>query len=74
MCSLQTKKEEMKKVKGMKKNIIIKYISHRDYVDCLFEEQKFMHTMQTIQLFKHQLYTIKQQKVSFSPYDEKETC
>ena len=42
MYSLKTRKEEMKKTKGVKKN------SHQDYVDCLFEERRFIHTMQTI--------------------------
>ena len=71
MYSLKTKKEEMKKAKGVKKNLVKKGINHQDYVDCLFEERKFMHTMQTIRSFKHQLYTIKQNKVSLSPYDDK---
>ena len=69
--NVETKKEEMKKAKGLKKNVVKKDISHQDYVDCLFEERKFMHTMQTIRSFKHQLYTIKQNKVSLSPYDDK---
>ena len=55
----------------MKKNVVKKVISHQDYVDCLFEERKFMHTMQSMRSFKHQLYTIKQNKVSVSPYDDK---
>ena len=67
MYSLETKKEEMKKAKGVKKNAVKKDISHQDYVDCLFEERKFIHTIQTIRSFKHQLYTIKQNKVSLSP-------
>ena len=71
MYSLKTKKQEMEKVKGMKKNVVKKDIIHQDYVDCLFEERKFMHTMQTIRSFKHQLYTIKQNKVFLSPYDDK---
>ena len=53
----------MKKGKGVKKNVVKKGISHQDYIDCLFEEIKFMHTMQTVRSFKHQLYTIKQNKV-----------
>ena len=69
---LRTKKEEMKKTKGVKENVVKKYISHQDYADCLFEERKRMQTMQIIQLFKHQLYTIKQNKVSLSPYDDKQ--
>ena len=72
MYSLKTKKEEMKKAKGVKKNVVKKDISHQDYVDCLFEERKFMHTMQTIRSFKHQFCAIKQNKVSLSPYDDKQ--
>ena len=71
MYSLNTKKEEMKKAKREEKKVIKKDISHQDYVDFLFEERKFMQTIQSIGSFKHQLYTIKQNKVSFSPYD---TC
>ena len=37
MHSLKTKKEEMKKAKGVKQNIAKKDISHQDYVDCLFD-------------------------------------
>ena len=48
MYSLKIKKEELKKAKGVKKNIVKKYISYQDYVDCLFEERKFMHAMQII--------------------------
>ena len=63
----------MKKTKGVKKNAVKKVISHKDYVDFLFEERKCMHTMQTIRSFKHQLYTIKQNKVSLSPYNISDT-
>ena len=61
----------MKKAKGVKKKVIKKGMSHQNYVDCLLEERKFMHTKQTMRSFKHQLYTIKQNKVSLSPYDDK---
>ena len=71
MYSAKTKKEELKKAKGVKKNVVKKDISHQDYVNCLFEEIKCMHTMQSIRLFKHKLYTIKQNKISLSPYDDK---
>ena len=40
----KAKKGEMKKAKGVKKNVVKKYISHQDYVDFLFEERKFIHT------------------------------
>ena len=61
----------MKKEKGVKKNVVKKDIFNQDYVDCLFEKRKSMHTIQTIQSFKHQLCTIRQNKVSLSPYDDK---
>ena len=68
--SVKTKKEEMKKAKGVKENVVKKDINHQDYVDGLFEERRFMHTMQSIRSFKHELYTIKQNKVSLSPYND----
>ena len=59
----------------MKKNVVKKYISYQRYIDCLFEEIKFMHTMHTmhtsIRSFKHQRYAIKQNKVCLSHYDDK---
>ena len=48
MFSLKTKKEEIKNLKGVKKNVVKKDISHQDYIDCLFEEKKFMHAVQFI--------------------------
>ena len=48
MYSLKTNKEEMKKAKRVKKNVVKKDISHQEYVDFLFEERKFIHTMQSI--------------------------
>ena len=72
MYSVKTKKENMKKAKGLKKTVIKKDISHHEYVDCLFEEKKFTLPRETIRSFKHQLYTIKQNKVSFNPDDDKQ--
>ena len=46
MYSLKIKKEEIQKAKGVKKKVVKKDISHQDVVDYLFEERKFMHTMQ----------------------------
>ena len=71
MYLTKTKAEDMSKAKRVKRKLFKKDISHQDYVDCLFEEIKSMHTMQIIQSFKHQPYTIKQNKVSLSPYNDK---
>ena len=67
MYPLKTKKEEMRSEEERSQ----KYNSHQDYVDCLFEERKFMHTMHTIRSFKHQHYTIKQNRISLSLYNDK---
>ena len=40
MCSLKRKNEEMKKAKGVKKNVGKKDLSYQDYRDCLIEEKK----------------------------------
>ena len=37
--AFKTKKEEIKKLNGMNKNVVKKDISHKDYTDCLFEER-----------------------------------
>ena len=54
----------MKKANGVKKNVIEKHISHYNCVYFLFEVTKFMHTMQSMRSFKHQLYSVKHNKVS----------
>ena len=63
MYSLKSKKAKMKK------RVKISRLS-QNYVKFLFEGRKAMHTMQTIQSFKHQLYNIKQNKFSLNAYDE----
>ena len=67
----ENKERQNEKAKGEKKNVVKKNISDEDYVDCLFEKRKFMHIMQSIGSLKHQIYTIKQNKVSFSLYNDK---
>ena len=56
----------------MEKNLVKKDITHQDYADCLFEERRFMHTIQNIQSFTHQLYIIQPNKVSLSHYEDKQ--
>ena len=63
--------KEMKRAKGVKKNIVKNEIRHQHYKTCLFDEEKFMHSMCSIRSEKHQLYTIKQNKSSLSFYDDK---
>ena len=55
---MKTKKGEMKKTKRVKKKVVRKDISHQEYKDFYFAERIFIHTMQSIRSFKHQIYTI----------------
>ena len=45
MYSLKAKKEKRKKKEGKRGNIVKKDMSHQNYLDCLFEKRKFMHTI-----------------------------
>ena len=56
--SMKTKKGEMKKTKRVKKKLVQKDISHQEYKYFYFAERTFIHTMQSIRSFKHQIYTI----------------
>ena len=61
----------MKKAKGVKKYVIKKHIEHEDYKQCLFNSLKNYHVMNFIRSDKHQLYNMRQNKVSLSSYDDK---
>ena len=64
-------RKEMKKAKGVKKNVVKQQIKHQLYKDCLFKKKKFMHSMKSIRSEKHELFTIKQTKNSLSYYYDK---
>ena len=53
MYSVKTKKKRNEEGKESKEEDDQKDISHQFYVDCLFKERKFIHTMQSIKSFKH---------------------
>ncbi|XP_068707630.1 uncharacterized protein [Montipora foliosa] len=60
-----------KTVKGIKKNIIKKNITHENYKNVLFNNEQMYHTMKTIRSNKHQLGSYKLNKVSLSCFDDK---
>ena len=63
--------DEMKKAKGVKKNIIKNQITHNDYKICL--ENKITKTVKQkmIRSTKHRIYTIEQNKRGLSSFDDK---
>ena len=72
MYSLLLPKDyEKKTAKGVKKSCVSKYIRHRDYASCLFDEKPTTAKFYTIRSVKHQLHTAEISKSALSPYDDK---
>ena len=71
MYSLLYDGKEKKTAKGVKKSVVKNDITHQDYKSTLFGKTMQNHTMMQIRSFNHQLYTVKLNKTSLSPYDDK---
>ncbi|KAJ8972051.1 hypothetical protein NQ317_001521 [Molorchus minor] len=61
----------VKKVKGLKTNVVRKYIQFEDYLRCLEEFKEIYRTQRLIRSYLHQIYSIKQCKLALSPFDDK---
>ncbi len=62
--------KDARKAKGIKKSTV-RTIRHEDYVECLFNMKQMRHSFHAIRSQQHQLYTVKQRKLSLSCYDDK---
>ena len=71
MYSYQTENKNNKTAKGVKKNVVKKEIKHKDYLDCLFNNQIMRHKMNTIRSDHHQISSYQINKTSLSCYDDK---
>ena len=63
--------DEKKTAKGIKKNVMKKYLKHEGYKEALFREKSSLVHMTNIRSFSHQLYTIQSTKTGLSPFDDK---
>ena len=63
--------EEVKKCKGIKKNVIKKNMKFQDYKDCLFNGEDKRKSMNLIRNRKHELYTENVEKIALSAKDDK---
>jgi hypothetical protein len=61
----------VKKIKGLKKNIVKKQIQFEDYLKCLMEFKEIYRTQRLIRSYLHEIYSIKQIKLALSPFDDK---
>ena len=62
---------ELKKCKGIKKNVVKKSIDFDDYVKCLFSGEKEMRKMKIIKSEKHDIYSKEVNKIALSSEDDK---
>ena len=63
--------KELKKCKGIKKNVIKKKLDFDDYVKCLFKGEKEMRSMKIIRSENHDIYSKEVNKVALSNQDDK---
>ena len=70
---LTKKSDEVRKCKGVKKNVVKREISFEDYVQCLFSGEKQMKSMKIIKSENHDLYSKEVNKIALSNDDDKRT-
>ena len=63
--------KEVRKCKGIKKNVIKKKLDFDDYVQCLFSGEKEMRKMKIIKSEKHDIYSKEVNKIALSNEDDK---
>ena len=70
--SKETRKaNEVRKFKGIKKNVAKREIAFEDYVQCLFSGEKQMREMNIIRSENHDIYSKKVNKIALSNDDDK---
>ena len=63
--------KEVRKCKGIKKNVVKKKLSFDDYVQCLFLNRKEMRKMKIIRSEKHDIYSKEVNKIALSNENDK---
>lgn len=63
--------DKMKKAKGVKKCVLRRKITFDDYVKCIEDNCTITAKQNTIRSIMHNVYSIQQQKIALSPFDDK---
>lgn len=63
--------EKMKKAKGVKKSVLKRKITFDDYIKCIEDNCTVIEKQNTIRSIMHRVYSIQQQKIALSPFDDK---
>ena len=71
MYSILKSEGNIKKAKGVKKNVVKKQIIHENYKEALFDQIVFRHGMNSLRSMNHQIYGLHINKFSLSPLDTK---
>jgi len=71
MYSIKKAKSNVKKAKGVKKNVIEKQITHEHYKEALFGRKQYMHKIKILRSEGHEMYGMCMNKTSISPFDTK---
>lgn len=64
-------KDHTRKAKGVKDYVTKNHITFSDYVDCLINSKILIKNQNSIRSFKHNVYSIKQNKIALSWHDDK---
>ena len=72
-CCNMIKVDEInvRKAKGVKKNVVKKQIKHEQYKQVLFGKQQLWHGMNILRSEGHEIYGMHVNKISLSPFDSK---
>ena len=67
----EIRQKNIRKAKGVKKNVIEKEITHEHYKEVLIERKQYMHRMKILRSEGHEMYGMSMNKISISPFDTK---
>ena len=72
-CCKMIKADEIniRKAKGVKKNVVKKQIKHEQYKQVLFSKEQMWHGMNILRSEGHEIYGMHVNKISLSPFDSK---
>ena len=63
--------KNIKKAKGVKRNVVKKKITHEQYKETLFGAKQQRHGMNILRSEGHEIYGMHMNKISLSPFDSK---
>jgi len=71
MYSIKEAGSNIKKAKGVKKNVMEREVTHENYKEALFGRKQYMHKMKILRSEGHEMYGMYMNKTSISPFDTK---